>query len=96
MPSTPYRITPKRDFGNGPGYWMPNAGTTGTGKYGHVKHGFVVTDGMCNIMPGAMWFRTIPSAIAALGILIDVHGDAQAFWREYYLSIGEIDAARCQ
>lgn len=34
--TTKYRITPKRDFGSGPGYWLPNAGNTGTGKYGFV------------------------------------------------------------
>jgi hypothetical protein len=80
-PRTPFRIVPKRDFGSGPGYWMPNAGTTGTGKYGFVKHGYVVTDGLCNIMPAATWFQSIPEALDALAIYCGVHGNGQQFWR---------------
>lgn len=88
MPSTPYRIVPKRDFGSGPGYWLPNAGPHGTGRYGYVKHGFVVTDGLCNIMPAAAWFRSIPDAMDALRILIECGGDASMFWPAYYLAKG--------
>ncbi len=81
MSKTPFRIVPKRDFGNGPGWWLPNAGTTGTMKYGFVKSGFVVTDGVCNIMPGACWFRTIPEAMRAIRIYLEVGalGDVQSF-----------------
>lgn len=67
-----YRIVPKRDFGSGPGFYI-------RGQY--VKSGFVVTDGLCNIMPGATWFRTIPEAMAALFVYCGVHGDADSFWR---------------
>lgn len=80
MPKTPFRIVPKRDFGSGKGYWLPNAGNTGTGRYGFVKHGFVVTDGLCNIMPGATWFRSIDEAIKALEVLCSVNFDSDAFW----------------
>lgn len=77
-----YRIVPKRDFGSGPGYWLPGAGSVGTEKYGHVKRGFVVTDGLCNIMPGATWFRTIPDAMLAINIHMQT-GDTMAFWDAY-------------
>jgi hypothetical protein len=81
---TPYRIVPKRDFGNGPGFWLPNAGDVGTKRYGWVKSGFVVTDGMCNIMPGATWFRTVAEAHRALVIWVGCHGDAQEFWEKWF------------
>lgn len=79
-----YRVVPKRDFGSGPGYWLPNAGTTGTGKYGFVKSGFVVTDGFCNIMPAGCWFRTAADAFDALRILLSVDRDAPRFWEAWY------------
>lgn len=84
MAKTPFRIVPKRDFGPGPGWWLPDAGNTGTGNYGHVKRGFIVTDGLCNVMPGACWFRSIPEALQAIETYCGVHGDAQAFWRAYH------------
>ena len=77
---TKYRIKPKRDFGSGPGFWLPGAGEHGTHKYGFVKHGFVVTDGLCNIMPGACWFRTVADAMQGLADWLAVDGDAAAFW----------------
>lgn len=77
-----YRIVPKRDFGSGKGFWLKGAGETGTDKYGWVKTGFVVTDGICNIMPGATWFRTVAEAIAALDIYVSVRGNAAEFWEE--------------
>jgi hypothetical protein len=80
MPRTPFRIVPKRDFGPGNGFWLPNAGDTGTGRYGFVKHGYVVTDGACNIMPGATWFRSISEAMEAIEVYCGVHGDADEFW----------------
>lgn len=58
-----YRIAIKRDFGNGKGYWLPNAGDVGTMKFGWVKSGFVVVKDGCNCIPGAMWFRTVDEAM---------------------------------
>jgi hypothetical protein len=81
---TPFRIVPKRDFcSSGPGFWLPNAGTTGTGRYGFVKRGFVVTDGCCNVMPAAIWFRTVSDAMLAIRIYCEAHGDARKFWDAY-------------
>lgn len=77
---TKYRIVPKRDFGSGPGFWLPGAGNTGTANYGWVKSGFVVTDGLCNIMPGATWFQTVAEAMRGLRVLIECDFDAAAFW----------------
>lgn len=74
-------IEPKRDFGKGPGYWLPGAGNTGTGNYGFVKTGFVVTDGgIVNVMPAATWFRTIPDALTAIRCLELSAGDSNTFW----------------
>lgn len=78
---TRYRIVPKRDFGSGPGFWLPGAGDHGTAKYGFVKRGFVVTDGIRNVMPGATWFRTVADAFAAIADLEAAKGDADTFWR---------------
>jgi hypothetical protein len=72
---TRYRIVPKRDFPRAHG----NHGFWERGQW--INQGYVVTDGACNIMPGATWFRTIPEAMRALWIWCGVHGDAQAFWR---------------
>jgi len=64
-------IVPKRDFGQGPGYFIK-------GRY--VKEGWIVTDGNCNVMPGATWFQTIKDARHAIDIFIAVRGDATMFW----------------
>lgn len=63
-------IVPKRDFGNR-GFLI---------KGGIVKSGFVVTDGTCNVMPGATWFTTIEDARHAIDVLIGVKGDSDMFW----------------
>lgn len=72
---TPYRIVPKRDFGSGPGFWIK-------GKF--VKSGFVVTDGICNIMPGATWFQTVEEAMQGLKHLIEADFKAERFWANYH------------
>lgn len=68
-----YKVEVKRDFGGQ--VWLVN------GKY--VNTGFVVTDGICNIMPGAAWFSTIEQALFALKILVEVNFDAPKFWEVY-------------
>jgi hypothetical protein len=77
-----YRIKIKRDFGSGPGYWLPNAGDVGTGNYGFVRNGFVVVKGGANCIPGAMWFRTIEDAMRAIKAHINV-GGTMAWHSEY-------------
>lgn len=67
-----YRIVPKRDFGGGNGFWME-------GQW--VKSGFVVTDGLCNVMPGAAWFRSIRSALVGIDCLEKSAGNSDEFWR---------------
>lgn len=69
-----YKIVIKRDFGRY-GYWNPE-----TRK--NERTGFVVTDGICNVMPGATWFRTVADAMRAIRIFDEVNGDASAFWWE--------------
>lgn len=66
-----FRIVPKRDFGS--------HGFLINGQW--VKTGFVVTDGLCNIMPGATWFQTVAEAMRALRIYRAVNGDAARFWQ---------------
>ena len=69
---TKFRIIPKRDFGSGNGFWIDRQ---------WVKSGFVVTDGICNVMPGATWFQTIPEAMRAIRILVEADGNAKLFWQ---------------
>lgn len=78
-PDTRYRIVPKRDFGSGNGFRLPITDENGVTKYGWVKSGWIVTDGFCNVMPAATWFRTIPDAIRALGIWLDCK-TSDEFW----------------
>ena len=68
----PYRIVAKRDFGSGPGFWIK-------GRF--VKRGFVVTDGFCNVMPGATWFQEIADAMDALEVWL-TYGDS-GFWEKW-------------
>lgn len=54
-----------------------------------VSDGYVVTDGTCNVMPGATWFRTIRGAKRAVDCLIQARRApgigpddvAEEFWR---------------
>lgn len=68
---TEYKIVPKRDFG--PMGFLIN------GEY--VTSGFVVTDGFCNVMPGATWFRTEEDAQRGIAALEAANGDADTFWK---------------
>lgn len=77
-----YRIVIKRDFGSGPGHWLPNAGNTGTGNYGFVKSGFVVVKDGCNCIPGAMWFRTVGEAMLGIKAHL-IAGDTQK-WHDVF------------
>jgi len=65
-----YRIVPKLDFGRRPfladGVW--------------VSSGYVVTDGMCNVMPGGVWAESVPEAKTMVDVFIETNGDAQKFW----------------
>ena len=65
-----YRIVPKRDFGSGKGFYD-------RGRW--IKKGFVVTDGFCNVMPGATWFETIPDAMRAIRVHL-VTSNSNEFW----------------
>lgn len=65
-----FHIVPKLDFGT--------QGFLIKGKW--VKSGFVVTDGSCNIMPGATWFQTVLEAKRGIDIFISVKGNADRFW----------------
>lgn len=73
LPYRGYTIQPKLDFGNKP--FLIN------GKL--VGEGLVVTDGICNVMPGATWFQTWGDAIRAIDILIEVDGDSDMFWEKW-------------
>lgn len=66
-----YQILPKRDFGR--------HGFLIDGKV--VKRGYVVTDGMCNVMPGATWTQTIWRARELVDALIESQGNSDEFWR---------------
>lgn len=69
-----FRIVPKRDFGSGKGFYD-------RGRW--IKSGFVVTDGVCNVMPGATWFETVAEAMIGIRVYIAANGDAAKFWHHY-------------
>ena len=66
-----YQIEPKKDFGSGRGFLID-------GKY--VKSGYIVTDGTCNVLPGATWTTTIWKARGLIDALIESEGDSSVFW----------------
>ena len=70
-----YRIKIKRDFGQ---YgWYDSK--TRSNRF----DGFVVTDGFCNVMPGAVWFKTITEAMNAIPILEESIKSGVSFWDLY-------------
>lgn len=73
------QIVPKLDFGR-----------TGFLIDGHfVKEGYVVTDGLCNVMPGAIWFQTVKEAQVGIDVY-HITGETQRFHTVYH----EIDKAQ--
>lgn len=72
-----FYISPKRDFPRSYGCH----GFLIDGAW--VNKGFVVTDGFCNIMPGATWFRSIEDAMDGLETLIQCKFNADAFWEAW-------------
>lgn len=70
-----YKIKIKRDFGR---YgWYDSK--TRTNRF----DGFVVTDGFCNVMPGAVWFKTVACAMDAIAILEESIQTDTNFWTLY-------------
>lgn len=65
-----YHIKPKRDF--------DKYGFLINGKW--VRSGFVVTDGLCNVMPGATWFGTLRQALVGIDCL-ERSQDYHEFWK---------------
>lgn len=49
--------------------------------------GFVITDGCCNVMPGATWARTIEQAIQLINCYIEAGGRVQKNGEKYILYI---------
>lgn len=48
--------------------------------FGSKEKGFVVCQGICNVMPGGTWFKTRDEAVEAIDVLLEVKGDAGRFW----------------
>ena len=67
-----FQIVPKRDFG-GRGFWSPEHRCS-------VNAGWVITDGFCNVMPGAVWAYTIQQAKKMADDLLLANHDASEFW----------------
>lgn len=70
-----YKIKVNRDFGR---YGWYDAETRTCNR----RDGFVVTDGLCNIIPGACWFKTIEDAM--LGIKAHIISGDTAEWHQTY------------
>jgi hypothetical protein len=66
-----YQIKPKRDFGSHP-YHTSNGGV--------IYKGYVVTDGICNVMPGATWAHSVSEAKEMIDVFIESNGDSAKFW----------------
>jgi len=45
-----------------------------------VCKGYVVTNGVCNVMPGATWAHSIIEAKVMIDILIEANGNSARFW----------------
>jgi len=65
-----FTIKPKLDFGR---YGFHIEGQI-------VREGFVVTDGSCNVLPGATWSQTVDGAKVLTDLHIKSKGDATKFW----------------
>lgn len=65
-----YKIVPKRDFGNS--HYLINGVK--------VTHGWVVTDGVCNVIPGATWARTKEQACHLIDVYLAADKDDTKFW----------------
>ncbi len=63
-------IVPKKDF------WIHPYEDCG----GICKKGYIVTDGFCNVMPGAAWAKSILEAKSMVDALIEANGDSTQFW----------------
>lgn len=66
-----FTIKPKLDFGSQP--FLID------GKM--VSKGWVVTDGFCNVLPGATWSQTIAGAKKLITAHIESRGNADRFWK---------------
>ena len=71
VPYFGYTIQPKRDFGKLP--FLIN------GRM--VSSGWVVTDGICNVLPGATWAETIDQAKQLVRMYIQADYNADLFWQ---------------
>ena len=66
-----YTIQPKMDFGSQ--FFFID------GK--RVSRGWVVTDGFCNVLPGATWSQTIAGAKKLIVAHVESKGNAALFWK---------------
>lgn len=77
-----YRVYRKRDFGR-----LGNWNEDGTPK------GYVITDGICNVMPGATWSKTLDGAINLVDNLITTaeraDGNSDVFWYITHKRLGK-------
>lgn len=66
-----FEIVPKKDF------WIQPHQDCG----GIYKKGYVVTDGISNVMPGAAWARSVVEAKAMVDALVEAGEDSDKFWQ---------------
>lgn len=65
-----FQIVPKRDF------WVHPYEDSG----GTCKKGYIITDGFCNVMPGATWAHSVIEAKAMVDAVIEAEGSSDRFW----------------
>jgi hypothetical protein len=73
-----YKIVPKRDFGNQP--YLVNGCV--------YKKGYVITDLVCNIMPGATWSHSVIEAKAMIDTLHESIETGKDFWELHRVKQG--------
>lgn len=73
-----YKIIPKRDFGK---YPYQNNGCV-------YSKGYVVTDGTCNVMPGATWSHSVIEAKAMIDTLHESIETGKDFWELHRVKQG--------
>jgi hypothetical protein len=82
---TNYKIKVKRDFGK--------FGWYDSETRSNRRDGFVVTDGICNVIPGACWFKTIEDAMVGVQAHM-MSGDTMEWHSTYAKLKSEKNATR--
>ena len=65
-------IKPKNDFGQS-GYWDPKTRS-------HIKEGWIVSDGIAEVLPGAIWATNLKEVNLLISCYQVANGSSDQFW----------------